>query len=46
MPLEVVSKIVGHKDPAFTARVYNKIRPERLRAAADALQEHYYGAAR
>ena len=36
----------GHKDPAFTARVYNEIRPERLRAAADALQEHYYGAAR
>jgi integrase len=38
VPLEVVSKILGHAGLAITADVYAKVRPELQRTAADAME--------
>jgi integrase len=39
VPLEVVSKTLGHAGLAITADVYAKVRPELQRKAADAMDE-------
>ena len=39
VPLEVVSKTLGHAGLAITADVYAKVRPELQRKAADAMEE-------
>jgi len=38
VPLEVVSKTLGHAGLAITADVYAKVRPELQRTAADAME--------
>jgi hypothetical protein len=43
VPLEVVSKTLGHAGYAITADVYAKVRPELQRKAADAM-ENLFGA--
>lgn len=42
-PLKVVSERLGHKDPAFTARVYQHVSVDLQQAAADALDERLFG---
>jgi integrase len=42
-PLKVVSERLGHKDPAFTARVYQHVDTELQQAAADALDARLFG---
>jgi integrase len=44
VPLEVVSKTLGHAGLAITADVYAKVRPELQRTAADAMERLYGGA--
>jgi integrase len=39
VPLEVVSKTLGHAGLAITADVYARVRPELQRTAADAMQD-------
>jgi integrase len=41
--LKVVSERLGHKDPAFTARVYQHVDTELQQSAADALDERLFG---
>jgi integrase len=45
VPLEVVSKTLGHAGLAITADVYAKVRPELQRKAADTMDE-LFGASR
>jgi integrase len=44
VPLEVVSKTLGHAGLAITADVYAKVRPELQRTAADAMENLLGGA--
>jgi integrase len=39
-PLHVVSKMLGHKDPAMTLRVYSWVLKEMTDAAADNMDEY------
>jgi integrase len=41
--LKVVSERLGHKDPAFTAKVYQHVSTDLQQSAADALDERLFG---
>ena len=40
---KVVSERLGHKDPAFTMRIYQHLTPDLQRSAADALDSSIFG---
>lgn len=41
--VKVVSERLGHKDPAFTMRIYQHLTPDLQRSAADALDSSIFG---